>query len=81
MLQVLSQLLPLSEILPQKLKIAERTTGEVMGEAAERMARRNEITRDAQDAFAALSHARATQAITSGRFDCEVAPVTLTLGR
>ena len=34
-----------SEILPQRPKIAERTTGEVMGEAADKMARRNEMSR------------------------------------
>jgi acetyl-CoA acyltransferase len=42
-LGVLSQLTPISEILPRQPKIAERTTGEVMGESAERMAQRNEI--------------------------------------
>jgi acetyl-CoA acyltransferase len=71
----LSQMLPLNEVLPQRPRIAERTTGEVMGEAAERMARRNEITREAQDVFAARSHHRAAAAIASGRFDEEVVPV------
>jgi acetyl-CoA acyltransferase len=56
-------------------RIAERTTGEVMGESAERMARRNEITREAQDRFAERSHHRAAAAIASGRFDGEVTPV------
>ena len=75
LLAVLSQLTPINEIMPKRPKIAERTTGEVMGEAAERMAERNGITREAQDAFAALSHHRAAAAIASGRFDREVAPV------
>ena len=44
-LGVLSQLWPINEILPQRPKIAERTTGEVMGEAADKMARRNEVSR------------------------------------
>ncbi len=74
-LGVLSQLMPLSEILPRQPKIAERTTGEVMGESAERMAKRNEITREAQDEFAVRSHHRAAAAISSGRFDGEVVPV------
>ena len=56
-------------------KIAERTTGEVMGESAESMARRNEITREAQDRFAERSHHRAAEAIASGRFDLEVTAV------
>jgi acetyl-CoA acyltransferase len=74
-LGVLSQLMPLSEILPQRPKIAERTTGEVMGAAAERMARRNEISRADQDALAARSHHRAAAAIAAGRFEDEIVPV------
>jgi acetyl-CoA acyltransferase len=46
-----------------------------MGQAAERMAERNGITREAQDAFAATSHHRAAAAIASGRFADEVAAV------
>jgi len=75
------QMLPLHEVLPQRPRIAERTTGEVMGEAAERMARRNEITREAQDAFAERSHHRAAAAIASGRFDEEVVPVQTPAGK
>jgi acetyl-CoA acyltransferase len=56
-------------------KIAERTTGQVMGEAAENMARRHEISRAAQDELAVRSHHRAAAAIGSGRFDDEVVPV------
>ncbi|MBX3182647.1 MAG: acetyl-CoA C-acyltransferase [Polyangiaceae bacterium] len=74
-LAALSQLTPISEVLPRQPKIAERTTGEVMGESAERMAKRNGITREAQDAFAAQSHHRAAAAIASGRFAEEVAAV------
>lgn len=80
MLGVLAQLMPISEILPQRPKIAERTTGQVMGEAAEDMARRNEISREAQDELALRSHHRAANAIRSGRFDREVAPVELPNG-
>jgi len=76
-LGVLSQLWPITEILPQRPKIAERTTGEVMGESADKMAKRNEISREAQDEFAARSHHRAAAAIASGRFDSEVAPVSI----
>lgn len=75
-LQVLSQLMPISEILPRKPEIAERTTGEVMGEACERMAVRNEISREAQDCFAVASHHKAAAAIEAGRFDTEISPVT-----
>jgi len=75
-LSALSQLTPITEILPKMPKIAERTTGEVMGESAERMARRNGIEREAQDELALASHQRAAAAIASGRFDREVAAVT-----
>lgn len=75
MLGAVAKLAPFTDLLPRIPKIAERTTGEVMGEAAEKMARRNEISREAQDAFAARSHHRAAAAIQSGRFDREVAPV------
>jgi acetyl-CoA acyltransferase len=74
-LGVLAQLWPITEILPQRPKIAERTTGEVMGEAADKMARRNEVSREAQDTFALASHQRAAAAIASGRFAREVAPI------
>lgn len=80
MLGVLAQLMPISEILPKRPKIAERTTGQVMGEAAEEMARRNEIPRQAQDELAMRSHHRAAAAVRSGRFDREVAPVELPSG-
>jgi acetyl-CoA acyltransferase len=79
-LGILAQLMPLHESLPKMPKIAERTTGEVMGESAERMARRNEISRAEQDAFAARSHERAAKAIASGRFESEVTPVSTEAG-
>lgn len=74
-LGALAQLMPLSEALPSAPKIAERTTGEVMGESAERMAKRNEISREAQDELAAQSHRRAAAAVASGRFDEEITPI------
>jgi acetyl-CoA acyltransferase len=80
-LAVLSQLWPITDLLPRQPKIAERTTGEVMGAAAERMATRNEITRAAQDAFALRSHQRAAAAIAGGLFDDEVVAVTTPEGK
>lgn len=71
----LAQLMPITDILPKAPKIAERTTGEVMGESAEKMARRNGVTRAAQDEFAYRSHVRAAEAVASGRFDEEVTAV------
>jgi acetyl-CoA acyltransferase len=80
-LGVLSQLMPISEILPRQPKIAERSTGEVMGESAERMATRNEISRKSQDEFAVRSHHRAAAAIAAGRFDDEIVPVQTPAGK
>ncbi|MDQ7095997.1 thiolase family protein [Desulfosporosinus sp. PR] len=48
-----------------------------MGITAENVAKKYEITRDQQDAFAALSHQKAYAAQTSGRFDAEIVPVPL----
>jgi acetyl-CoA acyltransferase len=80
-LGVLSQLMPISEILPKMPKIAERTTGQVMGEAAEEMARRNEIPREAQDELAVRSHHRAAAGIATGKIADEVAPVQTPAGK
>lgn len=80
-LAVLSQLWPITDLLPRQPKIAERSTGEVMGEAAERMARRNEVGRAEQDAFALRSHQRAAAAIAGGAFDDEVVEVTTPEGK
>ncbi len=74
-LGVLAQLMPFHDIFPKMPKIAERTTGEKMGESAEKMAQRWEISREDQDAFTVRSHQRAAAAIASGRFDEEVVPV------
>ena len=46
-----------------------------MGEAAEEMAARNGITREAQDAFTVRSHHRAAAAIQEGLFDDEITSV------
>jgi len=73
--KLLGKISPLRDLVPQRPEIAERTTGQVMGEAAEEMARRNSIARADQDALAAASHHRAAAAIASGRFEREVVPV------
>ena len=78
---MLAQLAPLHELVPRVPRLAERTTGQVMGEAAEDMARRHEIPRAAQDEFAVRSHQRAAAAIASGRFADEIVPVQTRDGR
>jgi acetyl-CoA acyltransferase len=81
MLGIVGQLWPLSEALPKMPKIAERTTGMTMGESCEIMARRNEISREAQDELTFRSHQRAAAAISSGRFADEVIPVETPEGK
>lgn len=68
------------DVLPTVPKIAERSTGETMGQGAERMAERNGITREAQDEFALRSHRLAALAVKSGRFDNEVCSVVTPRG-
>ena len=50
-------------------------SGLVMGETAENLARRYEITREEQDAYALRTQQRATDAIEAGRFDAETVAV------
>ncbi|KUZ75270.1 acetyl-CoA C-acetyltransferase [Burkholderia ubonensis] len=55
--------------------------GRLMGTFAEDCAAAYGFTRDAQDAFAITSLTRAQQAIASGRFAAEVAPVPVRAGK
>ena len=50
-------------------------SGLVMGETAENLARRYEITREEQDAYALRTQQRAAAAIGAGRFDAETVAV------
>jgi acetyl-CoA C-acetyltransferase len=52
-------------------------SGLVMGETAENLARRYEISRAEQDAFALRSQQRTEAAIQAGRFDDEILPLEL----
>lgn len=79
--KLLFQLSLRKDLLPQRPQIKERTTKELMGEAAERMAKLYGISREEQDAFAAQSHHRAAAAIASGRFKDEIVPVTTPSGK
>lgn len=71
---VLAKLSP-KDLVPTSPDIRERSTGELMGESAERMAERNEIAREAQDLLAYNSHQRAAAAIADGRLAPEIAVV------
>ena len=63
------------DLVPQQPQIAEPSTGETMGEAAERMAKENGIERQDQDAWALRSHVRAREGQEDGRLAEEIAPV------
>jgi acetyl-CoA acyltransferase len=63
------------DLAPETPAIAESTTGLSMGESAEKMAKENGISREAQDRFALQSHHRAAEATASGRFKEEVMTV------
>lgn len=62
------------DLVPRTPQIAEPTTGETMGEAAERMAKENGIPRADQDAWALRSHGLAAAAADDGRLAHEIVP-------
>lgn len=65
----------LRELAPITPAISEPSTGETMGQSAERMAKENGISREAQDAWALRSHRLAAQGTEDGRILQEIAPV------
>ena len=73
---ILAHLRP-RDFAPVAPGLTEPTTGLTMGQSAELMARRNGIGREAQDAFALLSHQRAAAAWDDGRFAEEVMRVAV----
>jgi acetyl-CoA acyltransferase len=62
------------DLVPVTPAVAEPSTGETMGHSAEKMAKENGITREAQDRFALQSHERAAAATADGRLTAEIAP-------
>lgn len=70
-LSILSRLRP-KDLIPVPPAIAEYTTGKTMGEACEKMAKENGISRRAQDEIALMSHQRAAAAWKEGRFAGQV---------
>ncbi len=58
-------------------KMAERFTLDSMGETAENVADRTQISREDQDAFAVRSHQRACKAWADNVFDRELAPLEM----
>jgi len=68
------------DLIPVTPAIAEPTTGETMGESAERMAKENGISREDQDAWALRSHELAGAGTQDGRLTREITPVYLPPG-
>ncbi|HEU4569099.1 MAG TPA: acetyl-CoA C-acyltransferase [Gemmatimonadales bacterium] len=62
------------DLVPVSPAIAEPSTGESMGQSAEKMAKENAIARRAQDEVALRSHQRAAAATADGRLTAEIAP-------
>ncbi len=70
----------LASVRPRDLKpvapaIAEPSTGESMGQSAEKMAKLNGISREEQDKFALRSHRLAHAGSEDGRLTAEIAPI------
>ncbi|MDQ6611294.1 MAG: acetyl-CoA C-acyltransferase, partial [Gemmatimonadota bacterium] len=72
-LQTLARIRP-RDLIPITPAIAEASTGESMGQSADKMAKLNGISREAQDRFALLSHKNAAKATDDGRLLAEIAP-------
>jgi acetyl-CoA acyltransferase len=73
-LRALSRIRP-KDLVPVSPAIAEPSTGESMGESAEKMAKLNSIAREEQDHFALRSHRLAAAGTADGRLTAEIMPV------
>jgi acetyl-CoA acyltransferase len=71
--KALSRIRP-KDLVPITPAIAEPSTGETMGQSAEKMAKINHILRDEQDQFALRSHRLASAGTKDGRLTAEIAP-------
>ena len=60
------------DLAPRPPALADLSSGLTMGDAAEKMARENGITREAQDRYAYESHMKAVEAWDKGIYDDEV---------
>ena len=73
-LRALARIRP-KDLVPVSPAIAEPSTGESMGESAEKMAKLNSIAREEQDHFALRSHRLAAAGTADGRLTAEIMPV------
>lgn len=65
------------DFVPITPAIAEPSTGETMGQSADKMAKINGISRESQDRFALRSHRLAAVGTADGRLTAEIAPVPI----
>jgi acetyl-CoA acyltransferase len=65
------------DFIPITPAIAEPTTGESMGQSAEKMAKLNGVPRREQDELALASHLKAAAGTKDGRLTAEIAPAYL----
>jgi acetyl-CoA acyltransferase len=72
-LAVMARIRP-RDLVPVTPAIAEPSTGESMGQSAEKMAKENGIAREAQDRLALRSHERAAAATSDGRLTADIVP-------
>jgi len=73
-LKILGSIRP-KDFIPITPAIAEPSTGETMGQSAEKMAKINHIAREDQDQFALRSHRMAAVGTEDGRLTAEIVPV------
>jgi acetyl-CoA acyltransferase len=75
-LELLKGLSP-SDILPEAPSIAEYSTGEVMGESADKLAAMFDVPRREQDEYALRSHQKAAEARDAGHLAKELVPTSV----
>jgi acetyl-CoA acyltransferase len=73
-LRILGSIRP-KDLVPISPAIAEPSTGETMGQSADKMAKINHIARDEQDQFALRSHRLAAAGTDDGRLTAEIVPI------
>lgn len=66
-----------ADFVPQRPKVAEFSTGRVMGEDCDIMAARFQVSREAQDEYAVRSHQLAAEALEAGHLGEEMVEVAL----
>lgn len=73
-LRILGSIRP-KDLVPISPAIAEPSTGETMGQSADKMAKINHIARDDQDQYALRSHRLAAAGTDDGRLTAEIVPM------